>query len=96
MAKDVLRPGGRFKAAGETWRVRAAKGPLYDGRRRACMCRIDWFTRRLVYDETLDRNPIVLAQLIAVAVGAIWDGEVKAATGGRPLEQCIDLAVQLN
>lgn len=94
--KSQLEPNGRFRVAGALWRVRPVKGPLIDDEGKRCMCNVDWFSRRLNYDETLNQYPIVLAQLIAVAAGTIWDGEIKQATGGRPLDKCIDLAVQLN
>jgi hypothetical protein len=82
MRKECLRPRGRFKAAGRVWRVRAAQGPPYDEARQRCMARIDWGKRRLLYDESLDRRPAVLAQLVATATGMIWEGSIDAGAGG--------------
>jgi hypothetical protein len=56
--------------------------------------RIDWDRRRLLYDRILTAE--LLAQLLPIAVGRVWEGEIKSMSGGLPAEKCCELALRLN
>jgi hypothetical protein len=91
MVKTV---SSRFFVAGRRWKVRSARGPIISEKGDRCAVRIDWDRCRLVYDQILTAE--LLARLLPIAVGRVWEGSIEAMSGGVPVERCCELALLSN